>query len=69
MKDDQENDTDLSEALVIEGLLLEDDELLIYQDEKGNYHILSKKPYDKEKEYRIIKMSWKDFPSEETTKK
>lgn len=51
----------LSEDLTLQGLLLSDNELLIFKDEKAEYHVLSKKPYNPDKKYETIFMTWEDL--------
>lgn len=52
---------EIRDELVIESLLLADDELLLFKDEEGDWHVFSKQPYDKDKKYNIIKMTWEDL--------
>ena len=54
----------LTDALLVQGLLLGDDELLIYKDEHAEYHVIVTKPYDSSKEYKTIFMTWEDLPKE-----
>ena len=52
---------DIRDELVVESLLLSDNELLLFKDEQGDWHVFSRQPYDKDKKYDIIKMTWEDL--------
>jgi len=56
----------LDTALVLQGLLLASDELLIYKDENADYHVLASAPYDPNKEYKTIFMTWEDLPNQKS---
>lgn len=58
----QNQKIDIKEELVIQGMLLADDELLVYKDEEAQYHVIATKPYDKTKSYRTLFMTWEDLP-------
>lgn len=51
----------IRDELVIQGLLLDKDQLLLFKDEQGEYHVFSTEPYDKDKKYQVINMSWEDL--------
>lgn len=53
----------IKDELVVQGLLLDKDQLLIYKDEQGEYHVFSTEPYDKDRKYQVIKMTWEDLSS------
>ena len=52
----------ISQELVLQGLLLGDQELLIYKDEDLNYHVLTSSPYSKDKNYQVLYYTWEDLP-------
>lgn len=45
---------EVPEAVAWQGLLLEEDELLVYTDEDNQRHLFTKLPYDPNKEYIIL---------------
>lgn len=47
--------------ILLQGILLQDDELLLYKEESGDWHVFTTQPYDSDKKYNIIKMTWEDF--------
>jgi hypothetical protein len=53
---------EINEELVLQGLLLDKDELLIYKDELAKYHVLTTVPYQKDKDYKVLFMTWEDLP-------
>ena len=62
MKNNKEEQTkSLQETVVMQGLLLADNELLVYKDESGDFHVLTTKPYNKDKQYSTLFMTWEDL--------
>lgn len=51
---------ELPPNIVWQGILLEDNEVLVYTDEHGEKHLVSKHPVNKNTKYRIITMTADD---------
>jgi hypothetical protein len=48
-------------TLAMQSLLLGKDELLVYKDEEGEYHILCKEQYNPKKDYQVLFMTYEDI--------
>lgn len=51
----------LPRQLAWQGLLLQDDEIIVYKDDEGSIHYLSRHPIDKDKKYTILQMDSADL--------
>lgn len=51
----------LKEEVQLQGLLLSEDEMLVYKDEQAEYHVILTKPFDKNKKYKTIYLTWEDL--------
>ena len=49
------------DTVAFQSLLLGKDELLVYKDEDGEYHILCKEKYDPNKDYQVLYMTYEDI--------
>jgi hypothetical protein len=49
------------DTVAFQSLLLGADELLVYKDEEGEYHILCKEKYDPKKDYQVLYMTYEDI--------
>jgi len=49
------------QAIALQSLLLGRNELLLYKDEDGEYHVLCKDAYDPAKDYQVIFLTYKDI--------
>ncbi len=49
------------ESLAVHGLLLGRDELLVFKDEDGSYHVLSRDQFDPKKDYQVIYLTHEDI--------
>lgn len=49
------------EAVAMQSLLLGKDELLVYKDEEGEYHILCKEEYNPKKDYQVLFLTHEDI--------
>lgn len=50
-----------TEAIALQSLLLGNNELLLYKDEDGEYHVLCKDEYNPKKDYQVIYLTYKDI--------
>ena len=50
-----------TEAIALQSLLLGTNELLLYKDEEGEYHVLCKDEYNPKKDYQVIYLTYKDI--------
>jgi len=50
-----------TEAIALQSLLLGSNELLLYKDEDGEYHVLCKDEYNPKKDYQVIYLTYKDI--------
>jgi hypothetical protein len=48
-------------TLAMQSLFLGKDELLVYKDEEGEYHILCKEQYNPKKDYQVLFMTYEDI--------
>jgi hypothetical protein len=48
-------------TLALQSLLLGNNELLVYKDEEGEFHIMSKSEYIADKDYDVIFMTYEDI--------
>jgi hypothetical protein len=48
-------------AIALQSLLLNDDELLVYKDEEGEYHVMCKEVYVPGKDYNVLYMTYEDI--------
>ena len=49
------------ETISMQSLLLGRDELLVYRDEEGEYHILCKEEYNPKKDYQVLFLTHEDI--------
>jgi hypothetical protein len=49
------------ETISMQSLLLGKDELLVYKDEDGEYHILCKEQYNPKKDYQVLFLTHEDI--------
>lgn len=49
------------ETISMQSLLLGRDELLVYRDEDGEYHILCKEEYNPKKDYQVLFLTHEDI--------
>jgi hypothetical protein len=49
------------ETISMQSLLLGKDELLVYKDEDGEYHILCKEEYNPRKDYQVLFLTYEDI--------
>jgi hypothetical protein len=49
------------ETISMQSLLLSKDELLVYRDEDGEYHILCKEEYNPKKDYQVLFLTHEDI--------
>ena len=50
----------LPEAVIWQTTLLQDNDLIVYTDEKGENHLLCRKPLDKTRDYQVIYINYND---------
>lgn len=54
METNNSGELPLDKSVILQGILLEKNEVLIYTDEKGEKHMITSSPFDPEKEYRVL---------------
>ena len=54
------NDKEIN-AIAMQSLLLGSNELLLYKDEHGEYHVLCKEAYNPKKDYQVIYLTHEDI--------